>query len=330
MGSRWADLPVLDPDRQISMYRRLQPLRERYLLDALQSTIAADEFSLDQVNQELAAFAQRGGLKRLASFSLRGEFVSPVPYVILRNPFLLGYYRLLLGLSKKIFYEQGPFKAFAKLEDTGRVPDGIEPGIAPLCRSLCQSAAALVEGVDALSLSGLNDLQLLTLGAQLRGGGNVARGQKATERFVSLIDSLLGPYEPKRTGRSLVLANDSGLPPLIRFGSDPDVSITQKLESGERKLVAIEIKGGTDFSNVWNRLGEAEKRHISAKRTGFNELWTVLGVDLISDGKMLARAKEKSPATTRFFFWDRILETASSDHRLFRELLGSILGLRMN
>jgi hypothetical protein len=53
------------------------------------------------------------------------------------------------------------------------------------------------------------------------------------------------------------------LPVEVRFGSDPDVSITQQLKSQQRKLVAIELKGGTDVSNVWNRLGEAEKSHPS-------------------------------------------------------------------
>lgn len=91
----------------------------------------------------------------------------------------------------------------------------------------------------------------------------------------------------------------------MRFGSDPDVSITQQLKSQQRKLVAIEIKGGTDVSNVWNRLGEAEKSHQTAKHSGFNELWTVLRVDVVTYPNMLKKAGEKSPSTTHFFYLDR-------------------------
>jgi uncharacterized membrane protein YiaA len=40
----------------------------------------------------------------LAKHGLRGELVYPVPYLFANNPFLLGYYRLLLGFSQKEFY----------------------------------------------------------------------------------------------------------------------------------------------------------------------------------------------------------------------------------
>lgn len=83
------------------MYSRLQPLPERYLLDALQSTIAADEFSLDQVNQELAAFARRGRLKRLASFSLGGEFVFPNSLRDSSKPVSIGPLPAAVGLLEK-------------------------------------------------------------------------------------------------------------------------------------------------------------------------------------------------------------------------------------
>ncbi len=55
---------------------------------------------------------------------------------------------------------------------------------------------------------------------------------------------------------------------LIEFSSDPDVLITEKLQSGVRYILSIEVKGGTDASNIHNRLGEAEKSHLKAKKFG--------------------------------------------------------------
>lgn len=188
----------------------------------------------------------------------------------------------------------------------------------------------LVKSIDPIGPAIVNELQVLTLGAQLRGSGNVARGQEATGQFFNLLRTLLKPYTPKTEGRVLTFRNASNLLTQVKGGSDPDFSITQKLASETRKLVAIEIKGGTDGSNVWNRLGEAEKSHRSAKHDGFNELWTVLRVDIVSDPKLLKKAKEKSPTTTRFFYLNGVLDDTTRESRGFREILCSIIGLKFS
>jgi hypothetical protein len=171
---------------------------------------------------------------------------------------------------------------------------------------------------------------MLTLGAQLRGSRNVDVGQEALEAVAALLRRLLAPYSVTENKRLLTFVNDSGLSVDLRYGSDPDVSVVQKLPSGEdRKLVAIEIKGGADYSNVWNRLGEAEKSHRSAKVRGYNELWTITAVDLSKDAVVQAKAKEKTPTTTRFFHLARILEANSEDAAEFRNYLGSIIGAKL-
>jgi len=137
------------------------------------------------------------------------------------------------------------------------------------------------------------------------------------------------PYKPTIKGRTITLKNDSKLPVEVRCGSDPDVSVTQQLKSQRRKLVAIEIKGGIDVSNVWNRLGEAEKSHQTARHAGFNELWTVLRVDVVTDPNTLKKAREKSPSTTHFFYFDKILDGTTDEGKTFRQLLGSIVGATM-
>jgi hypothetical protein len=176
-------LPVLKPDLQISLYSRLQALRERYLVESLKKTVETDDFDLKTVDAELAKYADAKNLKRIASFGLRGEVFFPIPYVLARNPFLLGYYRLLLGLSRKAFYEQGPFKRFDSLEDKGKLKEALEPELPALCVSLSKSASMLVEWINPISVGIVNELQMLTLGAQFRGSGNVRVGQEAIDQF---------------------------------------------------------------------------------------------------------------------------------------------------
>src|ERR1035441_9338545 len=187
----------------------------------------------------------------------------------------------------------------------------------------------LVEFINPVSLSIVNELQALTLGAQFRGSGNVRVGQNAIDSFFNLIKLLVAAYNPKVKGRTITLQNDSKLPVSIRIASDPDVSITLKLEAEERKLVAIELKGGTDVSNIWNRLGEAEKSHLKAKGKGYNELWTVARVDLATDPAIHKKARAQSPSTTRFFFLDRIADPTTPEAITFRQVLGSMMGVRL-
>src|SRR4029077_9163354 len=107
----------------------------------------------------------------------RGEVFFPTPYLFTRNAYLLGYYRLLYGFSCKAFYEQGPFKRFQVLENDGRLGSRTNSDLPPLCRSLCATGGILLELMQPVSLSIVNELQILTLGAQFRGSGNVKIGQ---------------------------------------------------------------------------------------------------------------------------------------------------------
>lgn len=88
--------------------------------------------------------------------------------------------------------------------------------------------------------------------------------------------------------------------------------------------MSIEIKGGTDASNIHNRLGEAEKSHLKAKNLGFFEFWTITRVDLPS-----GVAKRDSPTTVHFFNLDRISNKSTTDHKELRALLGSLMGIKI-
>jgi len=317
-----AEFPVLKPNLQISFYYRLQELRELYLHEALKKTI--EKVETDVVDRELSRHVKAKHLKRAASFGLRGELFFPVPCLIEANPFLLGYYRLLFGLSQKEFYNKGPFGRFKRLEDRGEIPPSLSSQVPTLCSSLCRTSEGLVAGIDDLSLAILHDLQLLTLGPQLRGSENTRLGQSAAKEVFEIIHKLVKPYVKETTPRTVLLENDSHRAVMIEFFSDPDVRVTEKLPSGVRPLVSMEIKGGRDSSNIHNRLGEAEKSHQKAKNRGFFEFWTIVRVDV--DPEVASR---ESPTTSRFFHIDRIRNPRTKEHREFRELLSSMIGVRI-
>ena len=320
MQARSERFPCLDPNLQIAFYYRLQTLRNLYLHEALRKTITG--LDIKEIDTQLAEYVGPDALKSVASFGVRGEVFFPVPSVIEANPFLLGYYRLLLGLSQKELYNKGGMGRFKRLEERGEIPDALKAEIPDMCRCLVRAAQKLVCGIDDLSLQVAQELQLLTIGPQLRGSENTRLGQGATQEFYDLLHSLIGEYVKDTTTRTMLIENDSGRPVLIEFSSDPDVRITEKLESHARPLVSIEIKGGTDVSNIHNRLGEAEKSHQKARNQGFFEFWTIVRVSVDP-----AAAGRESPTTSHIFHLDRIKDRASNEHRMFRDLLGSLLGI---
>jgi hypothetical protein len=111
---------------------------------------------------------------------------------------------------------------------------------------------------------------------------------------------------------------------LFEFSSDPDVRVTEQLASQTRPTLSIEIKGGADASNIHNRLGEAEKSHLKARTRGFREFWTIVAVD-VED----VAARRASPTTGQFFNLGRLLTAGTDDHERFRELLCSLVGIRL-
>ena len=309
---------------QVDMATALETFRRLYLQQALSRTIK--ELNLATVNAELDAFAPAADLKLMASLGLRGEFLFPVPAVLIASPKLLGYYRLLLGFSQKELFNKGKLGRFKSMEEKGLIPPKLQAEIPELCHAIAGRASELLHGVgpERFSLELLDDLTLLTLGPQLRGGNNTKIGRLANQAVFDLIKSVVAHSIKKETPSKLELSNASLRKVIISFSTDPDISVVEEDSAkSRRKTVAIEIKGGADQSNIWNRLGEAEKSHQSAKQSGFVEFWTIYNVPHLD----LAKAHEKSPTTNRFYSLQELTNPNSEMLNDFRDRLISLVGI---
>jgi hypothetical protein len=316
-----ASFPVICPDTQIAFAARLREVRGLYLREALQETVAG--LSIAELDAELGRLVPAEPLRLVASFGLRGEVVFPVPLVLRQNPHLLGYYRLLYGISAKGFYKRPHFAGFGPMEDDGRVPARADGCLEAACRSLIATASLLVAELPGLSGTQLHELQLLTLGQQLKGGVLNRVGQAAVRGVHALLLSIAGRSVTASDGSTITLLNASRRTVRLDFADDPDVRVVEVLPSGEERLLAIEIKGGVDSSNVYNRLGEAEKSHQKARQAGYHECWTLVRADF-----RLERARLDSPSTNQFFRLDQIMDQSTEEHRRFSDQLCSRLGIR--
>lgn len=313
------------PVTQISFANALKEIRTTYLQDALKATVSS--MALRDIDAELHSFVDSASLNCLASHGMRGELLFAVPCLLSANPKLLGYYRLLLGYSQKGFYTSasgvGQFKS---LEEKGILSAKQRSALPELCRELNLNAKHMLDNLDSelVKASFFDQLTLLTLGPQLRGGANVQRGTSAIAQVFDVILKIVSPAVIESNQRRIQVRNKAGRIVYIQFAADPDIVIREQLTSDIYKnSVAIEVKGGQDYSNIHNRIGEAEKSHQKARIDGYVECWTVVNVDRVD----MTMARSESPTTNKFYRFSQLTNDASEEYQDFALQIASIVGI---
>lgn len=313
------------PSTQISFAHSLKEIRRMYLQDALAAAVSSMDVAT--VDTELHTFVGNDLLQILASRGMRGELLFAVPTVLEANPRLLGYYRLLLGYSQKGFYTAATGAGmFKSLEEKGALSLRQRVALPALCDALNISAKFMLESLERemISVAFFDQLTLLTLGPQLRGGANVRKGSSAITQVFDVVFHIVSEAVTRSTPHCIEVQNKSGRTVLIEFAADPDIVIREELAPNVYKnQVAIEVKGGEDYSNIHNRVGEAEKSHQKAKKSGYVECWTVVNVDRMD----MEMARKESPTTNRFYHISSLLNQASEGYQDFSLQIRSIVGI---
>ncbi|MEW6398579.1 MAG: XcyI family restriction endonuclease [Bacillota bacterium] len=318
------------PHQQITFAKWLRKLQGTMLQGALGRAVC--EADIHQIDRELHLFVPPQYLSRLAGFGLRGELLFPVPSIVKQNPALAGYYRLVVGLSKKECERYPELKRFSALEPVvdGDEGDGrpeaavTDEDVDNLCRTLTSAACSLLDELEDLTAAFLHELTLLTLGAQFRGSYNNIVGRQASGVIFQSMREILVPRSREVIRDEpglLVIRNASGREVSVRLGADPDILVSEEVTEGTRtQVLSVEVKGGKDRSNIHNRLGEAEKTHLKCKESGALECWTVVGVEELS----LPEAKRESPTTNRFFLLRDITSRTPASEEFARHLVARV------
>lgn len=322
-----SDINIPDPELQIDFSFALGQIRSVYLQDALSNTV--DDIELKVLDKQLSEFVPENSLKALAKRGLRGELIFPVPCMLEANPFLLGYYRLLLGFSQKEFYtKKFGVSGFKSMETKGILTNKNKERLYGLCKGLVRSACSLLDGIgiDRVSKELIDDLTLLTVGPQLRGGANVKKGVVGIVDVFEAIHDIVEHAATNSTESKIQLTNAADRKVFIEFAPDPDIVIREEMNAKSfRNVIAIEVKGGTDFSNIHNRVGEAEKSHQKAKGDGYVECWTVVNVDRID----MEMAKRESPSTNRFYRISSLKSGEGEEYEDFKDRVISLTGVKV-
>jgi hypothetical protein len=316
-----------EPKLQTDFAFALRHFRATYLQNALFETVRS--MKITDIDKQLAQYVSEKDLAVMAQYGLRGELLFAVPVVLVQNPYLLGYYRLLMGYSQKEFYGNdkgfgaGSFKS---MEVSGKISKAVTVDISELCTAFCEVASDLLNGIETLRPSKelLDDLALLTVGPQLRGGANNQRGTAGIVQVFEVIRQIVAHAATEVRENVIEIASATGRKVLVEFAPDPDIIIREEMSPGHfRNIVAIEIKSGTDVSNIHNRIGEAEKSHQKARQRGFTECWTVVNVGRLD----MTKAKGESPSTDRFYSLGTLVKGMGEEYEDFRRRIISLTAI---
>jgi hypothetical protein len=313
----------LSPSRQVIFHQMLVATRKTALMDALSEALGMIDPNM--LKKQISQYVPKDAQKLLASAGIRDEHVFPVPAILERQPTLVGYYRLLLGVSQKRFYrkgtDMGPFKS---MESRGLLNPQKRPDLEGFCTTMAEHLTELVRQISPrITARDVSELPLLTLGAQLYGSNNNAIGKKATlDVFVSVAE-IVKDFIVIQDAKKITIINASKRKVVLALSTDPDIRIQEEFEGRLRNKVAIEIKGGTDISNAHNRAGEAEKSHQKAKKQGFRDFWTLIS----KSGLSMDKLKQESPTTNSWFDVAHVLARQGDDWKDFRSRFAGETGI---
>jgi XcyI restriction endonuclease len=294
-----------------------------WLIDALSDALGRVDPNLLKI--QLSTHVPADAQPILAAADVRDEHVFPTALVLEAKLTLVGYYRILLGVSQKSFYGTGTgMGRFSRMEARGVLTDLQREALPECCRAMSEALAESMRQMSpTVTPRDVAELPLLTLGGQFQGSNNDTIGKRATVDVFLSIGEIVKDCISKREDRRLTVRNASNRTVVIALASDPDVRIQEEFGSNPRNKVAIEIKGGTDKSNAHNRAGEAEKSHQKAKREGLPDFWTII----VIKGLDLNKLRSESPTTNSWFDVARVLGRNGEDWEEFRSRLAGEIGI---
>jgi hypothetical protein len=297
--------------------------RKSALIDALSEALG--HLDPATAKKQIIEYVPADAQKILASAGIRDEHVFPIPAVLEKKPTLIGYYRLLLGISQKRFYRKGtgmgPFKS---METRGLFNPKKRPDLERFCTVMAENLAELVLQISPpITARDISELPLLTLGAQLYGSNNNAIGRQATLNVFLSVVEIVKKFIISQDNTKITVKNASKRKVIIALSRDPDIRIQEDYDGKLRNILAIEIKGGTDISNVHNRAGEAEKSHRKAKLQDFRDYWTIISLVGVDPSTL----HHESPTTNSWFDVAQVLARAGAYWDEFRSRLTGAVGI---
>lgn len=222
-------------DKPIDLYEALVIARRLQLQPALGRAVS--DVGVRTIDEELRALVPAEALNHVARLGMRGERIFPVPSILEYAPPLIGYYRMLLGISKKDFGDRnklgyGPWK---NAEESGTIPSRLIPALPRLCKAFIDPLVKVVAAMDVFDDRDLNDLTLLTLGPTLQGARNNVIGRVASKKVFEALRGLVFQWTTFDSERLIRFETPAGRSFALVEGTDPDVRLEAVVGGGRAR-----------------------------------------------------------------------------------------------
>ena len=311
--------------KQVYVAAFLARVRQTGLHDAVRD--AARQVAAGTLRSEMTTYAPATGLQAIQGSGVRDEEVFAVPSLLRQAPGTLAYYRLLLGVSQKQFYTtKSGLNIFKPMEERQEINPAVDPNIGDLCTEMNEAMSVLMHALPQASLrQDVDQLPLLTLGAQADGSWRGQIGATATKGVFEAMKAVVkGHGKPyTETDVSITVVNNSGREVTLALAPDPDLVIREDVQGSLVYKAAIEIKGGADYANIHNRVGEAEKSHQKARNDSAQDCWTV--IDLNRADMTILRCE--SPTTREWLNVNDVLNQSGPGWSRLTTLTISAMGI---
>lgn len=322
------DISIPSTAKQIQTQKILHQYRNTILGYNLRNTVKFINPTI--LHTEIVDFVPIKGMQVLQSYGIREEVVFVLPCILKANPRLLGYYRLLMGISEKQFYTSASgLSIFKTLEHTGKIDSFSDEDIESLCKAINSVMDCFLNDINKDYLKeDLNDLPLMTLGVYADGVWRNIIGQQAAMHVFKTIKTIIKETRANITAdeeKEISFINKSGERFRVIPSSDPDISVIKE-KTNSIKLLCIEIKGGQDVANVHNRAGEAEKSHQKAIQEGWLEKWTLIYLEGLQEAQRNKLLTE-SPSTDEWFDINEVCARTGKSYDDFRLKLLTLFSL---
>ena len=319
-------LIIPSTNKQIRAQEILHQYKKDVIGDALKGTV--EKIDPKELHSEIVEYVPEDCMKILQSSGIRDENFFALPCILKKNPKMLGYYRLLMGISEKQFYSSATgLSQFNCMEEKGVIPNCKNTScIQELCKAINGAMQEFLKELkkDCLSQD-VSDFPIMTLGVYVDGVWRNFIGANAANNVFNAIKNIVNEKKLKiseNNEKVCTFTNKKGKKFSINLASDPDVSIY----ANESKLLCIEIKGGQDVANVHNRAGEAEKSHQKAKKSGWKHKWTVIYLSKLQTSQQ-SKLRVESPTTDEWFDVNEICCESGTSYNSFKEKILKIFEL---
>lgn len=318
-------IEIPDTGKQVFAAAFLAEIRENGLHEAVGRSVASVDPSV--LRAEIVSCAPSNGLKILQGTGVRDEEVFATPSMFREAPGILTYFRLLLGISQKQFYTKASgLNLFKPMETRNAITPDADANLEHLAISLNEAMYELLLALPEKALRvNVDQLPLLTLGAQADGSWRTKIGTNAATEVFEALKSIVrsAKQDYVETASSITVINSSNREVTLMLAPDPDVVIREDFGTSSVYKAAIEIKGGSDYANIHNRAGEAEKSHQKARQDGAGDCWTVINLHRAEMNKL----RQESPSTREWIDLVEVQGRSGETWRRLTDLTRSAMGI---